>query len=115
MGMDNPMPFVSVGICYSIPVALDCLHVYNKTVVENVCILLDPDFKFDKQINSVVKSCFFKLRLIAKMKPLLSFSDLESVIHTFIFSHLDYCNSLYVRVSQKTLARLQSVQNSAAR
>ncbi len=76
MGMDNPwyypMPFGSVGICYSIPVALDSLHVYNKTVVKNLGLLLDPDFKFDKQINSVVKSCFFKLRLIAKMKPLLS-------------------------------------------
>ncbi len=35
------------------------LNVYNKAVVKNVGVLLDPDFKFD---NSVVKSCFFKLR-----------------------------------------------------
>ncbi len=39
------MLFGSVGICSSIPVALDSLHVYNKTVVINVGVLLDPDFR----------------------------------------------------------------------
>ncbi len=41
----------------SVPVALDSLHLYNKTVVKRLGVL-DPDFKFDKDINSVVKSCF---------------------------------------------------------
>lgn len=37
----------------------------------------------------------------------------EIVLHAFVKSHLDPCNSLYC-VSQ-SLSRLQSVQNSAAR
>ena len=36
-------------------------------------------------------------------------------IHSFIFSHLDYCNSLYTCLSQASLNRLQLVQNVAAR
>lgn len=57
-------------------------------------VLLDSEFKLDKQANSVVKSCFFHLRLLSKIKPFLSFQDFERVIHTFISSCLDYCNSL---------------------
>ena len=78
-------------------------------------VTLDCDFRFDRQIGSVVKSAFFQLRLLARVKPYLSPSDLEKVIHVFIFSRLDYCNSLYVGLDQHSLQRLQLVQNAAAR
>jgi len=40
---------------------------------------------------------------------------MESVMHAFISSRLDYCNALYLGVSQSLLSRLQLVQNAAAR
>ncbi len=46
---------------------------------------------------------------------ILSFSDLEKVVHAFVSSRLDYCNALYLGVSQASLSYLQLVQNSAAR
>ena len=49
------------------------------------------------------------------MKPHLSFHNLEKVIHTFITSWLDYCNSLYLGLPKSLLSRLQLVKNSAAR
>ncbi len=96
-------------------VNLGPLASYNKMVVKNLGVLFDKGFKFDIQINSVVKSSFFHLRLLAKVKIFLSFKDLEKVIHAFIFSGLEYCNSLYIGDSQKALSRLQAVQNAAAR
>ncbi len=53
--------------------------------------------------------------MISRLKPILSFKDLETVIHAFITSRLDYCNSLYVGICQRHLSRLQIVQNAAAR
>lgn len=70
---------------------------YNKAVVRNLGVLFDEAFKFDKQINGVVKSSFFNLRLLAKVKSFLSINDLEKVIHAFVFSRLDYCNSFLYR------------------
>lgn len=37
------------------------------------------------------------------------------LIHAFVFSRLDYCNSSYTGVSHASLRRLQAAQNAAAR
>ncbi len=39
--------------------------------------------------------------------------DLETVIHAFISTRLDYCNSLYLGITQSCLSLLQMVQNAA--
>ncbi len=44
-----------------------------------------------------------------------SFKELERVIHACVSSRLDYCNSLYMGISQSNINRLQMVQNAAAR
>ena len=62
-----------------------------------------------------MKTSFFQLRLLAKVKPYLPPKDFERVIHLFIMSRLHYCNSLYFGVDQCLLRRLQLVQNAAAR
>ncbi len=36
-------------------------------------------------------------------------------MHAFVSSRLDYCNTLYVEISQSMLSRLQIVQNTTAR
>ena len=62
-----------------------------------------------------MQTCYFQLRNIAKIKSFLSAADLEIVIHAFISSRLDYCNSIYSGLCKKAISRLQLVQNSAAR
>ena len=51
----------------------------------------------------------------AKIKSFISTTDLETVVHAFISSRLDYCNSLYSACNKKAISRLQMIQNSAAR
>ena len=38
-----------------------------KPYVKNLGVIFDPQFKFDRQVNSVVKACFFQLRTIVDM------------------------------------------------
>lgn len=86
-----------------------------KPYVKNLGFTMDYDFKLDKQINLVVKSSFFQLRQLAKVKSFLSSRDFQKLLHIFISSRLDYCNGLYIGISQASLSRLQRVQNAAAR
>ena len=78
-------------------------------------MIFDAELNFDQQVSSVVRSAFHQLRIISKIKPFLTPSDLRRVVFLLIFSRLDYCNSLYTGLPDSTIHRLQLVQNAAAR
>ncbi len=73
----------------------------------------DSELNFVKQVNIVVKTSFYYLRLISKIKPMLSSRDLEIIIHAFISSRLDSCNVVHLGISQSLVNQLQLVQNAA--
>lgn len=88
------------------------LSLFVKPLVKNLDVFFDSALKFDKQIRS---EGFFHLQVLAKIKLFLAFKDFEMVIHAFISTRLDYCNSLFMGINQSSLAHLQMVQNAAAR
>ena len=65
-------------------------------------------------VNSVCKSAFHHLRNISRIRKLLSTTTTETLVHAFITSKLDHCNSL-LNVPKYVIKKLQSVQNAAAR
>ena len=74
------------------PLDLGPLQPYLKPMVTSLGVKVDNALKLDKQINHIVKSSFYHLRLLAKV---LSFKDFERVIHAFVTTRLDYCYALY--------------------
>ncbi len=49
---------------------------YVTPCAKNLGVLFDSGLKFDKQINAFVKSCFYHLRRLAKVKTVLSLKEL---------------------------------------
>ena len=86
-----------------------------KPSARNLGVWFDGNLSFEQHTTKLVQSCFYHLRNISKIRSFLSFKDTEIILHAFISSRLDYCNSLFTCLNQKSLDRLQSVQNSAAR
>ena len=82
-------------------------------VLKNLGNVIDKELTFEPV--KLVKSCFLVIRNISKIKSYLTDDQLRTVISTCVFSRLDYCNSLYYGISSQRLAKLQSVQNIAAR
>ena len=56
-----------------------------------------------------------QLKNIADIRRYLEKQAAEKLIHAFFGSRLDYCNSLLVGIPETSLAKLQRVQNIAAR
>ena len=76
---------------------------------------MDPQLTFNSHINHLCKTSLYHLRNISKLRPILSLSEAEKLVHAFISSRLDYCNAILIGIPSKSLQRLQHIQNSAAR
>ena len=85
------------------------------TSVWNLGVRLNSDGFMSDQINQICRNGCYSLYRISKIRKLLDRSTTETLIHAFVTSQLDYCNSLLYGVSKEQLSRLQSVQNAAAR
>ena len=76
---------------------------------------MDPKLSFNTQINEICKSSFYFLYNIKKIRKFLTKENNAVLIHAFITCKLDYCNSLYYGLPVCQIAKLQRVQNAAAR
>ncbi len=94
---------------------IDGVHVNPSSSVRNLGVLLDLSLYFASHISSVVKTNFFHLLSIARLRSSLTLADAEILTHVLITSRLDYCNVLFLGLPKKIIARLKYVQNSAAR
>ena len=77
--------------------------------------IFDCTLSMAPQVNSVVKSAFYQLRNIARIKKYLSPKTIWLLVHAFVSSKLDFCSSLLYGIPKHLLRKLQSVQNAAAR
>jgi len=69
-----------------------------------VKVYINSSLKLNAQINHGVKTSFFHLRNLAKMKSCLTYKSLEIAIHALVSSKFDYCNLLYKGISQSSTA-----------
>ncbi len=93
---------------------LDGCSVDSSSSVRNLGVLFDSNLSFDSHVSSICKTAFFHLTNIFKLRPMLSMSNAEMLIHAFMTSRLDYCNALLVGCSARLINKLQMVQNAAA-
>ncbi|XP_038561846.1 tumor protein p53-inducible protein 11b isoform X1 [Micropterus salmoides] len=84
------------------------------TSATNLGVKMDSHLTFEAHIKHLCKT-FFYLRNIAKLRPTLTPADAEKLVHAFVSSRLDYCNALLTGIPEKSLQKLQYIQNSAAR
>ena len=85
------------------------------SVVKLLGINLDCCLTFDDHVKMLVSECFYHLWNIAKIKRYLFDTDAQKLIHAFISSKLDYSNAVLFGIKSSSLAKLQKVQNYAAR
>ncbi len=88
----------------------------NRFLLLNLGVLFDSNLSFDGDVSSICKTAFFHLKIyISKLRPMLSISNAEMLIHAFMTSRLDYCNALLGGCTACLINKLHMVQNAAAR
>ena len=83
--------------------------------VRNLGVFFDSTGDLSSQVNQICKVSYSNLYRISKLRSVLDQSSTEKLIHAFITSRLDYCNSIFYGCPEYELSKLQAIQNSAAR
>ena len=83
--------------------------------IRNFGVIFDNTMSMVPHVNSVCKSAFYHLRNIARIRKFLTSKSAETLVHAFVSSKIDYCNSLLYGIPKYILQKLQYVQNAAAR
>lgn len=66
-------------------------------------------------ITKICNSAFYYLYNIRHIRKYLSRESTEKLVHAFISSRLDYCNSLLYGIPDYQISKLQGVMNASAR
>ena len=76
---------------------------------------MDNCFCMEQHVKKICSEANYHLRNISKIRKYLTQDSAQILIHAFISSKLDYCNSLLYGIPKYLVCRLQRVQNTAAR
>ena len=68
-----------------------------------------------EHVTSVCQAAYYHIKNIHCLKAFLTQDALITVVHAFVTSRIDYCNTLLYGISDYNINRLQRIQNSAAR
>ncbi|KXJ12154.1 Arachidonate 5-lipoxygenase [Exaiptasia diaphana] len=89
--------------------------IHPSSCVRNIGVLFDSSLSLANHIKMTCKSSFYHLRNISRIRKFLSVKSTEILVHSFISSKLDNCNSLLYGLPKYLIDRLQAVQNACAR
>ena len=90
-------------------------HISPTSSARNIGVIFDKELSMVDHINTVCKSSFYYLHRISKIRRYLDMETTKILVHAFITSKLDNCNSLYYGLPKSLIKKLQRIQNAAAK
>jgi len=89
-------------------------QILSKSSARNLGVTFDECCNMVEHVKMTCKTSYYHLRNISKIRYLTE-ETTEILVHAFISSNLDYCNSLLYGLPKHMISSLQSVKNTAAR
>ena len=83
--------------------------------VKNLGAYFDKSLSMDVFVNAKCKAACYNIRCISQIRRFLTKKATEALVNAYVTSRLDYCSSLLYGVNKSLIAKLQRVQNMAAR
>ena len=83
--------------------------------IRNLGVMFNPTPSLSNHVDMLRRSINFHVRNLWRIRRYIDQNTCHHVARALITSRLDYCNAMFTVLSSKDLARLQRLQNSAAR
>ena len=85
------------------------------STARNLGVIFASDLKLDQHVSQLCRASTNSIRKIGRIRKYLDKQSAEKLVHAFISSCLDFCNSLLGASTNTLLLNLQRIQNTAAR
>ncbi len=100
--------------------AIDSITVGSSTIVpspeaRNLGVAFDSELCLTQHVNNICRHAALAIYKIGQIRKYLDLKTTERLIHAFVSSRIDYCNSLLYGLPQYQLNKIQRIQNSAAK
>ena len=114
---DSKTEFIDIGPYISNIHQLDLgeLSISPVTKAKNLGFWFDDQLSLDAQINAVSQICYLNQRNLSRIGSKLSHELKVQLVHGNILCFIDYCNSVYSKLTEKNVQKLQKIQNNAVR
>ena len=96
-------------------ICIDNDNVSAAPSAKNIGVVFDEAMSLVQYVTNICKTACFHLRAILKIRQFLDKDSTILLLHAFVISRIDYCNSLLFGLPDYVINRLQLIQNSAAR
>ena len=110
LGTRQQLPKIN---CLTITLAGNIINQSDDITVLGV--VFDPEMIFRTHIKRLAGKCFYQLRQLRTVRGALTLDAFKAVVHAFVSSSVDYCNSVFSLDHAKQLHPLQSVLDTTAR
>jgi hypothetical protein len=96
------------------------LTIGNATVtsspkVRDLGVVFDKNLSMVSHVNDICRRASYAIHRIGKLRRYLDQNNTEKLVHAFVSSRLDNCNSVLAGIPGKDISKLQRTQNMAAR
>lgn len=85
------------------------------TMAKDLGVYIDNSLNYHDHINKISSSSIYELIMINRKKYLLDKESMPLLIHSFFFNKLLYCSLVWSSTSNKSIKKLQFLQNFAPR
>lgn len=105
--------FRSCSLLSGITIGSEVVH--PASFAKTLGVTLDPHLGLDKHLMTLSRSSIASLQYIGRLRRYLDNKSCERLVHAFIISKIDYCNSILQGLPKQKLDYVQRLQNAAAR
>ena len=94
------------------PLTVGTSSINTSDSVRNPGVIIDSHISMSEHANSICRSVTIAIRKIGQIRPYLNQGYTERLVHVFITSRLDSCNSILYGLSDSQIMKLQRIQNT---
>mgnify|MGYP002716484922 CR=1 FL=1 len=83
--------------------------------VTNLGLAINKHLSWNDHINNICKKAYGSLHSLYRLKHFLPEPVKASLVQTLVISHLDYCDTVYIDLTEVQSKRIQRIQNACVR